>query len=188
LPVPEANGIKAMEGTLAYLASEAYDYDIFISYAHVDDLPLPGATHGWVTTFSTCIKTKLAQKLGRNDAYSLWMDHELRGGQPITPYILEKVRRSAILFVILSPGYIESSWCRRELDTFHGLIAEGQPRHVFIIELDQIDKAELPAALADLKRSRFWAQDGNPGSPRTLALRSRTANITVPLTISSERS
>jgi TIR domain len=157
-----------MEGALAYLSSDAYDYDIFVSYAHVDDLPLPGAAQGWVTTFTTCLKTKLAQKLGRNDAYALWMDHELRGGQPITPHILEKVRRSAMLFVVLSPGYIASSWCRRELDTFHGLIAEGQARHVFVVELDPVEKAELPPALADLKRSRFWIADRNSGSPRTV--------------------
>jgi hypothetical protein len=168
ITVPEASAAKAMEGALAYLSSDAYDYDIFVSYAHVDDMPLPGATQGWVTTFSTCIKMKLAQKLGRNDAYALWMDHELRGGQPITPHILETVRRSAILLVVLSPGYIASSWCRRELETFHSLIAEGQARHVFVVELDPIDKAELPSALADLKRSRFWVEDQNSGSPRTV--------------------
>jgi hypothetical protein len=167
LPLPEANGINAMEGALTYLDSEAYDYDIFISYAHVDDLPLPGAAQGWVTTFSTCIKMKLAQKLGRNDAYALWMDQKLPGGQPITPHILEKVRRSAMLFVVLSPGYIASDWCRRELETFHGLIAEGQVRRLFIVELDPVDKAEIPSELADLKRSRFWA-DRNSGSRRIL--------------------
>jgi hypothetical protein len=98
------------------------------------------------------------------------MDHELRGGQPITPHILEKLRRSAMLFVVLSPGYIASSWCRRELDTFAGLIADGQARHVFVVELDPVDKAELPSALADLKRSRFWIADRNSGSPRIIGM------------------
>ena len=92
---------------MAYLSADGYDYDIFVSYAHVDDQPMPGAAQGWVTTFANCIKTKLAQKLGRNDAYALWMDYELRGGQPITPHILDKLQRSATLFVVLSPGYSE---------------------------------------------------------------------------------
>jgi hypothetical protein len=85
---------------MAYLSSDDYDFDIFVSYAHVDDQPLPPASQDWLTTLTNCIKTRLAQKLGRNDAYALWMDHELRGGQPITPEILQKVRRSAILLVV----------------------------------------------------------------------------------------
>jgi hypothetical protein len=120
---------------MAYLSSSDYDFDIFLSYAHVDDQPLPPAPQGWITTFTTCVRTKLAQKLGRNDAYSLWMDYELRGGQPITPVILEKVRRSAVLLVVLSPGYIASTWCQRELETFAGLLSENHARGLFVIFL-----------------------------------------------------
>jgi hypothetical protein len=27
-----------------------FEHDIFVSYAHVDDIPLPGIEDGWVTT------------------------------------------------------------------------------------------------------------------------------------------
>ena len=153
---------------MAYLSADGYDYDIFVSYAHVDDQPMPGAAQGWVTTFANCIKTKLAQKLGRNDAYALWMDYELRGGQPITPHILDKLQRSAMLFVVLSPGYLKSVWCQRELDTFAGLVANGQARSVFVVELEPHDEAELPRPLADLKRSPFWTKDKKTGNPHRL--------------------
>jgi hypothetical protein len=153
---------------MPYLSSDTYDHDIFVSYAHVDDEPLPGGDQGWVTTLTTCVKTKLAQKLGRNDAYSLWMDYELRGGQPITPHILGRVQRSAMLLVVLSPGYIASDWCRRELETFAGLISEDQRRRMFVVELDRLDEAERPHHLADLKRSRFWAANQISGTPRPL--------------------
>jgi TIR domain len=153
---------------MPYLSSDTYDHDIFVSYAHVDDAPLPGGDQGWVTTFTTCVKTKLAQKLGRNDAYSLWMDYELRGGQPITSHILGRVQRSAMLLVVLSPGYIASDWCRRELETFAGLISENQGRRMFVVELDRLDEAERPYHLADLKRSRFWVANQISGTPRPL--------------------
>ncbi len=153
---------------MAYLSADGYDYDIFVSYAHVDDRPMPGAAQGWVTTFANCIKTKLAQKLGRNDAYALWMDYELRGGQPITPHILDKLQRSATLFVVLSPGYLKSVWCQRELDTFAGMVANGQARSVFVVELEPHDEAELPRPLADLKRSPFWTKDKKTGNPHRL--------------------
>jgi hypothetical protein len=153
---------------MPYLSSPDYDFNIFVSYAHVDDQLLPPARQGWVTTFTNCVKTKLAQKLGRNDAYGLWMDHELRGGQPITPHILDKVQRSAMLLLVLSPGYIASTWCQRELETFAGFIAKGQARRVFVVELDPVDEADVPSALADLKRSRFWTADRISGTPHPL--------------------
>jgi len=109
---------------MAFLSSNGFDFDIFVSYAHVDDeMPLQSNPQGWVTTLTSHLKNKLDQKLGRHEAYALWMDQELRGGQPITPNILAKVQRSAILLVVLSPGYVASEWCRRELDTF--AIARG---------------------------------------------------------------
>jgi hypothetical protein len=153
---------------MPYLSSPDYDFDIFVSYAHVDDQPLPPSREGWVTTFTACVKTRLAQKLGRNDAYQLWMDHELRGGQPITPHILDKVQRSAMLLLVLSPGYIASTWCKRELETFDAFIAAGQARRVFVVELDPVDEADSPPALADLKRSRFWTADRISGTPHPL--------------------
>jgi hypothetical protein len=153
---------------MAYVSSSNYDYDIFVSYAHVDDQLLPPAAQGWVTTFATCVKTKLAQKLGRSDAYALWMDYELRGGEAITPSILEKVGRSAMLLVVLSPGYVASDWCLKELETFAGFMSEDQSRRVFVVEFDRVDAPELPSALADLKRSRFWLADRISGTPHPL--------------------
>ena len=61
-------------------------YDIFISYAHVDNKPLPGVEHGWVTNFVEALKITLAKEMGRNDKFSLWMDYEkLRGNHALTP-------------------------------------------------------------------------------------------------------
>ena len=83
-----------------------YKHDIFVSYAHVDDLPLEGATQGWVTTLIHSIKIRLAQKLGRSDAFDLWMDQRLASNVKITSQI-----SAAILIVVLSPGYIASDQC-----------------------------------------------------------------------------
>ena len=50
---------------MAYLSSDDYDWDIFVSYAHVDDMSLLDGANGWVTRFKKCLEMKLAQKLGR---------------------------------------------------------------------------------------------------------------------------
>lgn len=83
-----------------------HKHDVFVSYAHVDDQPLPGAEDGWVTTLVKGLKTRLAQRLGRSDAYSPWIDHELSGHVRITPQTLDTLRETAMLLVILSPGYV----------------------------------------------------------------------------------
>jgi hypothetical protein len=38
-----------------------YEHDIFVSYAHVDDLTFPGVEAGWVATLISALKVKLSQ-------------------------------------------------------------------------------------------------------------------------------
>jgi hypothetical protein len=143
-------------------------HDVFVSYAHVDDEPLEGAKIGWVTALVHCIKTRLAQKLGRSDAYSLWMDHELSGHIPITQQILDSVRQAATLVVIMSPGYVASEWCRREKDAFLDVMKQKDSSRVFVIERDFVYDVERPDEFRELKGFRFWVKDREGKAPRIL--------------------
>ena len=107
---------------MSYLPS--YLHDVFISYTHVDDKPLPGADKGWVTTLVQNLKVLLDQKLGRKDAFDLWMDYRLSPSRPLSPEILDAVKHSATLVVILSPTYLKSPWCRREREGFLQMVAQ----------------------------------------------------------------
>ena len=128
------------------------DYpDIFISYAHVDDALDPGEDEGWVTTLVRFLKNRLARKLGREDSYELWMDHQLPGNAVVTPEIDAKVRNSAVIVIVLSPGYLKSTWCGREMTLFldeEVRRRRGTTSGVLIVELD---KVERPPALAELR-------------------------------------
>ena len=145
-----------------------YGYDIFISYAHVDDSPLPGADIGWVTNLVDCIKTRLAQMLGRSDAYSLWMDHELSGHVPVTPQIIGTLRQAATLVVVLSPGYVASAWCRQEKSAFLGAIRELRRSSIFVVEREPVDENESPEEFRDLRGYRFWVRNREGKRPRIL--------------------
>jgi hypothetical protein len=145
-----------------------YKHDIFVSYAHVDDQPLEGADRGWVTSLVRCVKTRMAQKLGRSDAYSLWMDHELSAHRPVTSQILETVRQTATLVVVLSPGYVASEWCQRERSTFLELLQERGVSRVFVVEREGVSDAARPQAFRDLKTFRFWVRDREDRPPRIL--------------------
>lgn len=94
-----------------------HKYDVFVSYAHVDNLPLAGAGTAWVSTLIQNLKVLLARKLGR-DLAEIWMDPRLAGNVPLTPAILDSLRETATLLVILSTGYLASEWCQREKNQF----------------------------------------------------------------------
>jgi len=117
---------------------------------------LEGTAQGWVTTLIHSIKIRLAQKLGRSDAFDLWMDQRLASNVKITSQISAALDQTAILIVVLSPGYIASEWCRREKGLFLKHIRERENSRIFIIERDKIDDSERPDEFNDLKGIRFW--------------------------------
>ena len=147
-----------------------YTYDIFVSYAHVDDLPESVTQEGWVTTLVQGLKKRLAQKLGRNDAFTLWMDHELAGNVPITPEIIHTLQHSATLLLILSPGYLASKWCQQEMQTFLHTLRERAHAGscVFIVERAAFGEGGRPPELQELLGYRFWVADREGRPPRIL--------------------
>lgn len=152
-------------------------HDLFISYAHVDDAPVFGAR--WVSALVQDLRHLLAQKMGRQDAFSMWWDEiNLRGHHAITPEIRTVLQQSATLLMVLSPGYLASQWCRQEKDLFfEGLGGEPQNR-VFVVEKQVLDADQSrPAELADIKGYRFWYQDEHHQA-RTLSLREPEPHVT----------
>jgi hypothetical protein len=142
-----------------------YKHDIFVSYAHVDNEPLAGADTRWVTNLITGLKPLLGQKLGRADAYSLWMDNTLREYEAITPRLREQVQDAALLLLILSPGYVASEWCCQELRTFVAKVGKEAGR-VFVVEREPVDR---PEALQDILGYKFWVKN-EADNPRTLGV------------------
>ncbi len=110
--------------------------DIFVSYARVDNTPIRGIDLGWVSHLVDTLDNILSQALGRSDLFELWMD--TRRDSPavrLTSDILDHVRQSATLLVILSPGYLASEWCRDELSCFVDTInadLQGSLRQIFV--------------------------------------------------------
>jgi TIR domain len=148
-----------------------FEHDIFVSYAHVDDKPAPNVQTGWVSTLVDGLLAYLPQKLGRAEAFDLWMDPRLSAYEPLTPAILNTIEKSAVLVVILSPAYLSSDWCSREFETFLKKMASQRARtgvRIFVVERDQVEPGEKPAAFHDLWGYRFWFQE--PKSERTRIL------------------
>jgi hypothetical protein len=135
------------------------EHDVFVSYAHVDDDLLPGTEHGWVTTLVQCVRTRLAQILGRSDSYSLWMDHELSGNVSVTQQLTAAFRGTATLVVVLSPGYTASDWCQRERNGFLSAIKARAGSGVFVVQREPVEESERPSEFKDLAGYPFWVGD-----------------------------
>jgi len=138
-------------------------HDIFVSYAWVDNQVVPGAKNGWVTTFMDGLKANLAKKLGRTDMYDVWMDLELRGNEPITDGVFEALNKSSCILIFLSPAYLESEWCCKELSAF--VEDTDSLENIFIVEITECQK---PKNLSDLRGYQLWRKDAK-GLPRTYA-------------------
>lgn len=130
---------------------------IFISYAHIDNQPVSGEEKGWITHLINNLRNELNRKMGRVENYELWMDFRLKGSDELTPAIEDQLAKTHALVILLSPGWIASEWCQRELQVFSRHLDRPAGR-VFVVELDSIQKSEKPPVLHDLLTYRFWKQ------------------------------
>jgi hypothetical protein len=95
----------------------SFEYDIFISYGHVDDEDLAGDVKGWVDLLVERLPSVVIGYLGYKPR--IWRDERsLRGNDLLQGAIGEGVSRSLLLIPIVSPRYVLSDWCRTELETF----------------------------------------------------------------------
>jgi Domain of unknown function (DUF4062)/TIR domain len=94
-----------------------HKYDIFISYGHLDDEDPAGDVKGWVDLLVERLPRLVSNNLGYLPA--IWRDERsLRGNDLLTAAISEGVATSLLLIPIVSPRYVQSDWCRRELEAF----------------------------------------------------------------------
>ena len=103
-----------------------FEHDIFISYAHVDNAPPDEEEDGWVTKLHTSLMTLIPQKIGRAEDFSIWRDPKLQGNDEFPDTLDCAFRRSAVMLTILTPSYLASPWCSKELEGF-----SSQPHSVF---------------------------------------------------------
>ncbi|CAN5478639.1 hypothetical protein BH10BAC2_BH10BAC2_22780 [soil metagenome] len=104
---------------MAYIPG--YTFDIFISYAHTDNLKMPGELKGWVELFYESLRTKLDIRIGakQNEVKIWWDKRRLSGDIEFDNSIQEGIRNSAIMISLLSNGYLKSDYCKQEMNLFH---------------------------------------------------------------------
>jgi hypothetical protein len=97
----------------------SYKYDIFISYAHVDNLTVSSSAIGWVEQFEKYLEVQISKRIGRMGMIRMWRDKKLDGSQLFDDVIKNRVDNSAIFLALTSTGYLSSDYCKQELKWFH---------------------------------------------------------------------
>ncbi len=137
----------------------AFEFDLFVSYASVDDLAFPGSSDpGWVTVFVQGLEAVLASRMGGRERLKIYFDRKNLFGNHQLEELRTAIKQSALFLSITSPGYVDREWTRKELETF--LAGGADLRRLFCVEYLPLDETEQhPPPLDTHKRLRFWERD-----------------------------
>ncbi|MDX1546563.1 MAG: TIR domain-containing protein [Rhodothermales bacterium] len=147
-----------------------FDFDVFISYAHIDDEALADGEPGWIATLHRVLEVRLAQLLGERPR--IWRDPKLQGNDVFDETITEQLTGAAALVSVVSPRYVRSEWCTREWQAFleaaeaQGGLRVGDKARVFKVVKTPVPLAEQPAPADRLLGYEFFEVDPETGRPR----------------------
>jgi len=96
-----------------------YKYDIFISYASVDNLTTQDSKQGWVAKFKENLEINLSKRVGRIGAVKIWWGPVVKGHQVFDDTIKDAIDASKLFVALTSNGYMASDYCKKELDWFY---------------------------------------------------------------------
>jgi len=148
-----------------------FTHDIFISYGHLDDLNPFGQDKGWVDLLHERLLVLVGQALGYEPV--IWRDgHNLQGNDQLLGAISEGVTSSLLLVPVITPRYVQSDWCNREMEAFHSAQPPaGAAGPDFRSRVFKVVKTPLPNHLKKLEPIQirnligyqFFAEDATSG-------------------------
>jgi hypothetical protein len=99
-----------------------YFYDVFLSYAHADNV----GREEWVSGFKTELEFQIRANLGAwggRGASVWWDEHRIKPGDSIRGTIVDALNRSAAVVSLCSPNYLASGYCKKEQAEFKSACA-----------------------------------------------------------------
>ncbi|MBC7968996.1 MAG: DUF4062 domain-containing protein [Verrucomicrobia bacterium] len=141
----------------------AFENDIFISYAHIDNEPLTQGQEGWISDFHQSLAKRLAQLLGADPR--VWRDPKLQGNDYVMETIVDQFPKVALLVSIFSPRYLKSQWCIRELQDFQtaasqtGGVRVANKARIFKVIKTPVPLEQQPEEMRKLLGYEFYQLD-----------------------------
>ncbi|PWT79527.1 MAG: hypothetical protein C5B44_06725, partial [Acidobacteria bacterium] len=150
-----------------------YEDDIFISYAHNDNQAVQEGQRGWIDNFHNALEKRLQVYLGAKP--KIWRDPRLQGNDYFADTLVEQIPKVAILISVLSPSYIKSEWCRREMQLFcriaglTGGVRLGNKARIFKVEKINVPLEKHPEELQFMTGYQFFYIDEQAHRARELS-------------------
>ena len=95
-----------------------FDHDVFISYSWADNRTK------WVTNLTQALKDRVHELLGEEP--DVWRDEQqLSGEHNFTEEIEARLKQTAVLALVVGPGYFKSGFCADERDCFERHATNG---------------------------------------------------------------
>lgn len=146
-----------------------FQYDLFISYAHLDDTPWRAGENGWVTEFVQTLRDLLKRE---DRSFQEWFDPKIRTGSDFNLTIRGALSGSAVLLCVLSPAFDDSPYCRKEIVEFRACpqpafgLKVGTMSRIQAIVLEDLVKDKWPPDLRSTTPHRFFdAETGRFSKP-----------------------
>ncbi|HJX52342.1 MAG TPA: toll/interleukin-1 receptor domain-containing protein, partial [Polyangia bacterium] len=151
------------------MSTEHTRYEIFLSYARKDDVPVAGQEQGWVRALYDQIL--LDHRSFSTEPLRIFYDtREIRDMDDWRQRILGALRSSKILLVCLSPNYAASEYCRWEWEEYtrrqvHQRMGQDSIAALYFAEMPGAGAAEIAAWLTAVQRGNFtdirpWFPEG----------------------------
>ena len=146
--------------------------DIFISYAHIDDESLIQNQKGWISEFHRALDIRLAQLIGRR--LVIWRGDSLQGNDVSDKQIIDHFSKVAIMISIITPRYVKSDRCIKEVDEFYntsqtniGFTVSNKAR-IFKVIKTPVRVEEHPEKISGVLGYEFYNNDPATGSVKEL--------------------
>lgn len=146
--------------------AQSFDKDIFISYCHADNEDAMG--EGWIELFDRALRNRLIQLLGARtpeEEPRIWRDPSLHGNDEFAAVLSEKLSHVALVVSVMSPSYVKSDWCIREIDAFckaaeaSGGVVLGNKGRILKVLKDPVPRDEHPEVLKGQTGYPFFKLD-----------------------------
>ncbi len=136
---------------------------IYVSFSLIDNV------NGWVNTLVGLLTTEVAQRIGSENKFKIFMD--IKADSECTPppkNVLDLLENAAVFIPVVSPGYLASDRCTRERHTFFREAETRDNAHALIVERLNIDQNSRPDEFKTVRPKRFWVRESSDKPPRIL--------------------
>ena len=101
------------------------------------------------------------------DKAQIWRDEKLQGNDVFADEIVDQFAQTAVLVSVLTPRYLNSEWCTKEVAEFcksveqsGGMVVENKARIFKVLKTPVDTQESLPAVMKDVLGYEFFTFDG----------------------------